>query len=66
MEIVNGKNLCCRLKEENTSLRLEIMKIQLEDKKYRDLQQEVDQLSAQLRKVRVMNMNMLRGMMMIR
>ena len=41
------------------------MKIQLEDKKYRDLQQEVDQLSAQLRKVRVMNMNMLRGRMMI-
>jgi len=27
------------------------MKIQLEDKKYRDLQQEVDQLSAQLRKM---------------
>ena len=41
----------CRLKEENASLKLEIMKIQLEDKKYRDLQQEVDQLSAQLRKV---------------
>ena len=41
----------CRLKEENASLKLEIMKIQLEEKKYRDLQQEVDQLSAQLRKV---------------
>ena len=41
----------CRLREENASLKLEIMKIQLEDKKYRDLQHEVDQLSAQLRKV---------------
>ena len=41
----------CRLKEENASLKLEIMKIQLEEKKYRDLQQEVELLSAQLRKV---------------
>ena len=40
-----------KLREENASLRLEIMKIQLEDKKYRDLQQEVDQLGCQLRKV---------------
>ena len=41
-----------KLREENASLRLEIMKIQLEDKKYRDLQQEVDQLGLQLRKVK--------------
>ena len=41
----------CRLKEENASLKLEIMKISLEEKKYRDLQQEVAQLSAQLCKV---------------
>ena len=45
----------CRLKEENASLKLEIMKIQLEDKKYRDLQQEVDLLSAQLRKVSILS-----------
>ena len=41
----------CRLKEENASLKFEIMAIQLEEKKYRNLQLEVDQLSAQLRKV---------------
>ena len=49
----------CRLKEENASLKLEIMKIQLEDKKYRDLQQEVDLLSAQLRKVCMLDISQL-------
>lgn len=40
-----------RLREENAELKLEILKIQMEEKRFRDLQHEVDQLSWQLRKV---------------